>query len=49
MSDKTYDKMAEGLAEIGLIKQPFPPKSAIVDGSFVQAATVTLIVRRWHD
>jgi NitT/TauT family transport system substrate-binding protein len=39
VSDKTYDKMAEGLAEIGLIKPPFPPKSAIVDGSFVQAAT----------
>src|SRR5262249_58459396 len=39
VSDKTYDKMAEGLVEIGFIKKPFPPKSAIFDGSFVQQAT----------
>jgi ABC-type nitrate/sulfonate/bicarbonate transport system substrate-binding protein len=39
VSDKTYEKMAEGLVEIGFIKQPFPPKSAIFDGSFVQQAT----------
>lgn len=37
VSDKVYDKMAEGLAEIGIIKKPFPSKSAIFDGSFVQA------------
>ena len=35
--DAVYEKMAEGLAEIGTIKAPFPPKSAIFDGSFVQA------------
>lgn len=35
--DAVYAKMAEGLAEIGTIKAPFPPKAAIVDGSFVQA------------
>ena len=39
VSDKVYDKMAEGLDEIGFIKKPFPPKSAIFDGSFVQQAT----------
>jgi ABC-type nitrate/sulfonate/bicarbonate transport system substrate-binding protein len=38
VSDATYAKMAEGLAEIGTIKPPYPPKSAIFDGSFVQAA-----------
>lgn len=38
VSDAVYDKMADGLAEIGLIKPPYPPKSAIFDGSFVQAA-----------
>jgi len=35
--DTVYAKMAEGLSEIGTIKAPFPPKSAIFDGSFVQA------------
>jgi ABC-type nitrate/sulfonate/bicarbonate transport system substrate-binding protein len=35
VSDQTYDKMAQGLAEIGLIKEPYPPKSAIFDGSFI--------------
>jgi len=38
VSDAVYAKMAEGLAEIGTIKPPYPPKSAIFDGSFVQAA-----------
>jgi NitT/TauT family transport system substrate-binding protein len=38
VSDEVYAKMAEGLAEIGTIKPPYPPKSAIFDGSFVQAA-----------
>lgn len=36
--DAVYAKMAEGLAEIGTIKAPFPPKAAIFDGAFVQAA-----------
>jgi NitT/TauT family transport system substrate-binding protein len=39
VSDKTYEKMAEGLVEIGVVKKPYPPKSAIFDGSFVQQAT----------
>ena len=39
VSDKTYAKMAQGLVEIGFIKQPYPPKSAIFDGRFVQQAT----------
>jgi ABC-type nitrate/sulfonate/bicarbonate transport system substrate-binding protein len=38
VSDKTYEKMAEGLVEIDFIKKPYPPKSAIFDGSFVQQA-----------
>jgi len=38
VTDPVYAKMAEGLAEIGTIKAPYPPKSAIFDGSFVQAA-----------
>ena len=38
VSDETYGKMANGLAEIGIIKPPFPPKSTIFDGSFVQQA-----------
>lgn len=37
VSDETYQKMAQGLAEIGTIKPPFPAKSAIFDGSFVRA------------
>ena len=36
--DAAYEKMAEGLADIGIVKKPYPAKSAIVDGSFVQAA-----------
>jgi ABC-type nitrate/sulfonate/bicarbonate transport system substrate-binding protein len=39
VSDTTYERMAEGLEEIGTLKKPFPPKSAIFDGSFVEAAT----------
>jgi NitT/TauT family transport system substrate-binding protein len=39
VSDKAYEKMAEGLVEIGVVKKPYPPKSAIFDGSFVQQAT----------
>ena len=39
VSDKTYEKMAEGLVEINFIKKPYPPKSAIYDGSFVEQAT----------
>jgi len=38
VDDKAYEKMADGLAAIGVMKKPFPPKSAIFDGSFVQAA-----------
>ena len=38
VSDAVYAKMAEGLAEIGTIKPPYPLKSAIFEGSFVQAA-----------
>jgi NitT/TauT family transport system substrate-binding protein len=39
VTDEVYAKMAEGLADIGIMKPPFPPKSAIFDGSFVQQAT----------
>jgi ABC-type nitrate/sulfonate/bicarbonate transport system substrate-binding protein len=39
VTDKTYDRMAQGLVEIGFIKQPYPPKSAIFDGRFIQQAT----------
>ena len=39
VSDASYAKMAEGLADINIAKPPFPPKSAIFDGSFVQQAT----------
>ena len=39
VSDAVYEKMADGLADIGIIKKPYPPKSAIFDGSFVQAAS----------
>jgi NitT/TauT family transport system substrate-binding protein len=39
VSDATYEKMAEGLVELGDMKKPFPPKSTIFDGSFVQQAT----------
>jgi NitT/TauT family transport system substrate-binding protein len=40
VSDQAYGKMAEGLADIGLAKDPFPPKSAIFDGEFVQKAVL---------
>lgn len=39
VSDAVYEKMADGLADIGIIKKPYPPKSAIFDGSFIQAAS----------
>jgi hypothetical protein len=32
-----YAKMVDGLAAIGTVTVPYPPKSAIFDGSFVQA------------
>lgn len=38
VSDAVYEKMADGLADIGIVKKPYPLKSAIFDGSFVQAA-----------
>jgi len=38
VSDRTFEKMAEGLVEISFIKKPYPPKSAIFDGRFVQQA-----------
>ena len=38
VSDAVYEKMADGLADIGIMKKPYPPKSAIFDGSFVKAA-----------
>jgi NitT/TauT family transport system substrate-binding protein len=38
VSDAVYEKMADGLADIGIIKKPYPPKSMVFDGSFVQAA-----------
>ena len=37
VSDQAYEKMAEGLFDIGTMQKPFPPKSAIFDASFVQA------------
>ncbi len=36
--DAAYEKMVEGLADIGIVKKPYPAKPAIFDGSFVQAA-----------
>jgi NitT/TauT family transport system substrate-binding protein len=39
VTDAAYAKMAEGLADIGIMKPPFPAKSTIFDGSFVQQAT----------
>jgi hypothetical protein len=38
ISDAAYGKMVDGLAAIGTVTAPYPPKSAIFDGSFVQAA-----------
>lgn len=37
VSDAVYAKMVDGLATIGTMKAPYPPKSALFDGSFVQA------------
>jgi hypothetical protein len=36
--DAAYEKMAEGLIELGDMKKPVPPKSVIFDGSFVEQA-----------
>jgi ABC-type nitrate/sulfonate/bicarbonate transport system substrate-binding protein len=38
VSDAAYAKMVDGLAAIGTVTAPYPPKSAIFDGSFVRAA-----------
>ena len=38
VSDAAYEKMAEGLIELGDMKKPVPPKSAIYDGTFVDQA-----------
>jgi ABC-type nitrate/sulfonate/bicarbonate transport system substrate-binding protein len=38
VSDKAYAKMAEGLIDLGDMKEPVPPKSVIFDGSFVEQA-----------
>jgi NitT/TauT family transport system substrate-binding protein len=38
VSDTAYEKMAEGLIELGDMKKPIPPKSAIFDASFVEQA-----------
>jgi NitT/TauT family transport system substrate-binding protein len=36
--DAAYEKMAEGLIELGDMKKPVPPKSVIFDGSFIEQA-----------
>jgi NitT/TauT family transport system substrate-binding protein len=38
ISDAAYEKMAEGLIELGDMKKPIPPKSVIFDASFVEQA-----------
>jgi NitT/TauT family transport system substrate-binding protein len=38
VSDAAYAEMVNGLAAIGTVTPPYPPKSAIFDGSFVHAA-----------
>lgn len=38
VSDPSYARMADGLATIGTVTAPYPPKSALFDGSFVHAA-----------
>jgi len=38
VSDKAYQKMAEGLIDLGDMKEPVPSKSVIFDGSFVEQA-----------
>jgi ABC-type nitrate/sulfonate/bicarbonate transport system substrate-binding protein len=38
VSDAAYEKMAGGLIDLGDMKEPVPPKSAIFDGSFVEQA-----------
>jgi ABC-type nitrate/sulfonate/bicarbonate transport system substrate-binding protein len=36
LQDAAYRKMADGLIDLGDMKEPVPPKSAIFDGSFVE-------------
>ena len=36
ISDAAYAKMLDGLIDLGDLKEPVPPKSVIVDGSFVE-------------
>jgi hypothetical protein len=38
VTDAAPEKMADGLANIGIVKKSYPAKSAIFDGSFVQGA-----------
>jgi ABC-type nitrate/sulfonate/bicarbonate transport system substrate-binding protein len=38
LPDAAYRKMADGLIDLGDMKEPVPPKSAIFDGSFVEQA-----------
>ena len=38
LQDAAYRKMADGLIDLGDMKEPVPPKSAIFDGSFVEHA-----------
>ena len=38
LQDAAYRKMADGLIDLGDMKEPVPPKSAIFDGSFVEQA-----------
>ena len=36
--DAAYERMADGLVDLGDMKRPVPPKSAIFDGTFVEQA-----------
>ena len=36
--DAAYERMAEGLIDLGDMKRPVPPKSVIFDASFVEQA-----------
>ena len=38
ITDAAYERMAEGLIDLGDMKRPPPPKSVIFDGSFVEQA-----------
>jgi hypothetical protein len=37
--DAAYERMADGLVDLGDMRRPVPPKSVIFDGSFVQEAS----------